>query len=227
MFFIKNKNKKIYKLKIINEKNKSLFSFCMGEFFLTSLRPFTEKESVFFLKNLKCNKLVIEQENVLLNYTRKKTMIVGRDQTTLRAENQKKRQREIANEDEKEVRCILQALGQVRIDHHVEQLANLSLQVYAREVAQQLSLLKCSQLDTYTVTVSHWIAAIDECYKKFPIPKSTVRPISFINGDNNINKFFGNYFGNILRKFAINMAKFYIGNSFKYHHNYYEVLIIN
>jgi hypothetical protein len=118
-------------------------------------------------------------------------MIVGNHQTTIRAESQKKRQREIANDDEKEVRCITQALGQVRIGHHVVQLANLSFQVYAREVAQKLSLLKCSQLDTYTVTVTHWIAAIDECYKKFPYPKSTVRPISYVNGDNNINKFFG------------------------------------
>ena len=153
-------------------------------------------------------------------------MIVGKDQTTIRAESQKKRQREIANDEEKEVRCITQALGQVRIGHHVVQLSNLSFQVYAREVAQKLSLLKCSQLDTYTVTVTHWIAAIDECYKKFPYPKSTVRPISYVNGDNNINKFFGNYFGNILRKFSINMAKFYIGNILKNHHNSYYVLII-
>jgi len=56
-----------------------------------------------------------------------------------------------------------------------------------------------------------WRKSVRICNENFPAHATIVKPQSFENQINNINKYFGNELGNLLRLFMNNMSKHFAG----------------
>ena len=89
--------------------------------------------------------------------------------------------------------------------------ATLTPTEYKDELALNLRVYFPWQLDDYKETKDHRRKSVRICNENFPAHATIVKPQSFENQINNINKYFGNELGNLLRLFMNNMSKHFAG----------------
>ena len=147
----------------------------------------------------------------LFRFQNFETMISGNPQKTKRASNSKKRKIETEHGLTYDASQVAKAFVLVNIKSFVPDFNTLEEEEYKRELGKQIESLKATTLDKFTDTRFEFITAINSTIKPWPVPHSTARSVTFVKGNNNVNKFFGNDLGNLLRKYTTSMAKHFAG----------------
>lgn len=106
------------------------------------------------------------------------------------------------------------AFRNVDIQSLISEYENLKKDEYKEELAINLRSYFPWQLDAYNETREYWMESLRVCNAKFPTLLTVTKPQSFEDQDNNINKYFGNSWGNQQRLFIYNMARHYAGNNY-------------
>ena len=113
------------------------------------------------------------------------------------------------------------ALAKVRIQEYVLGGSDMTKEDCAKFVSENLSKIRPSGLDNVPETQLLWETCIEQLRVNYPIIATREKPQDFTNNSNNINKFFGNKFGNILRSYVNNLGIYYAGKlkfSLQYQH---------
>ena len=131
-------------------------------------------------------------------------------------------EKEDANNREEEGK-VQQALYKIDLRHHISAYTNMDTETYRQNLQLNMDEANASDFDSYDETRTIWNDIIEDNYKKHPIPLTKETPQCFEGTDNNINKFFGNVFGNQLHRFFNVMAIHYSGNSLNNHDNLIDI----
>ena len=81
----------------------------------------------------------------------------------------------------------------------------------AKIINDTLHALRPEALNSRKETIIIWEACIDNLSGKFPCVPSREKPQDFSKSTNNVNKFFGNKFGNVLRSYVNNLGVYFAG----------------
>lgn len=106
---------------------------------------------------------------------------------------------------------IAKAFSMIDIRDKVPHMVDYTLSVYQQRLLDVTAEMRPSSVDSKEETLAIWEKCIKDCEVEYPLPLSIVKSQSLEDNDNNLTKFFGRRFGNILWKFVNNMAIFYSG----------------
>ena len=137
------------------------------------------------------------------------TYVTGSGKKAKRAS--KKRLRTQEEEEEEDASHAEEALSLVNVKHYIDGFSNKSDQIYFAQIKTKLRELFPQTYDGLVDTELHWINSIQKINELYPPFLSTSKCINYEKSDNNINKFFGNKFGSVLRNFMQNIARHYTG----------------
>ena len=81
----------------------------------------------------------------------------------------------------------------------------------AKLINETLNQLRPGDLNARKETLLLWETCIENVIKRFPLAPTREKPQDFSNSTNNVNKFFGNKFGNTLRTYVNNLGVYFAG----------------
>lgn len=119
-------------------------------------------------------------------------------------------EKEDANNREEDGK-VQQALMKIDLRQFISAYNGTHIETYRQNLILNMDEANAIDFDSFNETRTIWNSIIVENYKKHPIPLTKETPQCFEGTDNNINKFFGNVFGNQLHKFFNVMAIHYSG----------------
>ena len=137
-------------------------------------------------------------------------MKVGLGRTS---ERSKKLATEKDNEDVSDRKKTNSALNQVNLLTYIDGGVELEKEESAKLINETLNQLRPGDLNARNETLLLWETCIVNVTTRFPLAPTREKPQDFSNTKNNVNKFFGNKFGNNLRTYVNNLGIYFAGEN--------------
>jgi len=135
-------------------------------------------------------------------------MLVTLDRTKRRSS---KLANDLDNEDASDGKRTNSALNQVDLRIYLDSGAEMEIEEVSKIINETIHLLRPEELNARKETVTIWEECIVNLSGKFPCVPSREKPQDFSKSTNNVNKFFGNKFGNVLRSYVNNLGVYFAG----------------